>query len=310
MSVAPQTTLNGPVRFEGIGLHSGTAVAMTVHPAAADSGIVFERIDLDTPPEVRTIRAGAGCWVESALCTTLVNAHGTRIATIEHLMAAFAGTGIDNAHVTIGGPELPIMDGSARDFVAGFQAAGQRLLDMPLTAIRVLAPVEERQGDAMARLEPAQGFELHFAIDFAEPAIGRQERALSLSGQAFAQELAGARTFTRLSEVQAMRAAGLALGGSLDNAVVFDGANVLTPGGLRWPDEPVRHKMLDALGDLAVAGAPILGRYSGHKAGHALTGRLVRALLADPASHERVILSPEQAALLPGRGTAPAPLRG
>lgn len=302
MTVSRQTTLAAPVRFQGVGLHSGVRVAMSVHPAPADTGVVFERIDSEIPTGARTIRAGTDTWIESALCTTLANPQGTRVATIEHLMAALAGMGIDNARVTLDGPEVPIMDGSARDFVADFRAAGLRALDAPLCAIRIVAPVEVRHGDALARLEPGEGLHLRFVIDFVEAAIGRQELDLAMPGETFARELAAARTFARLSEVQAMHASGLALGGSLENALVFDGDRVLTAGGLRWPDEPVRHKMLDALGDLAVAGAPILGRYIGHKAGHALTGRLVRALLADPASHERVILSVAQAALLPGRG--------
>lgn len=303
-----QTTLKSLARFEGIALHSGASVTLTVHPARAGSGVQFERLDM--PPALRRIAACPENLVETSLCTRLVNAHGASVSTIEHLMAALAGCGIHNARITLDGPEVPILDGSARPFVAAFLRTGLRRLSAPLEAIRVLRPVEVQNGDAMARLEPAPYLSIAFEIDFpADAAIGHQAKDLTMCNGAFVRELSDSRTFCRQADVEVMRATGLALGGSYRNAVVVDGARVLSPGGLRHSDEPVRHKMLDAMGDLAVAGAPILGRYVGRRAGHTLTGRLVRALLADPLSHERVIVSAEDAHDLPGAGVLPSDLR-
>jgi UDP-3-O-[3-hydroxymyristoyl] N-acetylglucosamine deacetylase len=279
---------------------------MTVHPATADTGIVFERVDAPLPRARRTIAVGPESLLETALCTRIGNAAGLTVSTIEHLMAALAGCGIHNARIRLDGPEVPILDGSARPFVQAFLAAGLRRLQAPLNAIRVLRPVEVRAGEAFARFDPAPYLSIRFEIDFPEdPAIGRQEKALDMCNGAFVRELSDSRTFCRQRDVDAMRASGLALGGSYENAVVVEGAQVLSPGGLRHADEPVRHKMLDAMGDLAVAGAPILGLYTGHRAGHTLTGRLVRALLADPSAHARVVVGPEDAHSLPGAGLTP-----
>lgn len=303
-----QTTLKGAVRFLGVALHSGRTVRLAVHPAPAHSGIVFERIDLDLPRAQRSVTVGPDALIESPLCTRIGNADGVTVSTIEHLMAALAGCGIHNVRITLDGPEVPILDGSARPFVQAFLAAGLRRSRAPLQAIRVLRPVEVRAGDAFARLEPAPHLSIAFEIDFPDAAIGRQSGDLAMVNGAFVRELSDSRTFCRQADVDAMRASGLALGGTYDNAVVVEGARVLSPGGLRHADEPVRHKMLDAMGDLAVAGAPILGRYTGHRAGHTLTGRLVRALLADPATHVRVTLAADQAHALPGAGLVAADL--
>lgn len=293
-----QTTIGSATSFGGVGLHSNQPAQLTLWPAPAGHGIRFRRTDLalaDADIPARWDRV-----VPSALCTRIANAAGASVATIEHLMAALAGTGVHNVLATIDGPEVPILDGSAQPFVEAIRAAGVVGLGVPLRAIRVLAAVEVREGEAFARLEPAAGVEIDFRIDFAEPAIGRQAMRLDLANGAFLRELAASRTFCRMIDIAAMQARGLARGGSLDNAVVVDGDRVLNPGGLRRPDEPVRHKMLDALGDLALAGAPVIGRYTGHRAGHALTARLLSALFADPASHEIAVCDAEIGMRLPG----------
>jgi UDP-3-O-[3-hydroxymyristoyl] N-acetylglucosamine deacetylase len=222
--------------------------------------------------------------VPSKLCTLVANDDGAQVSTIEHIMAALAGLAVNNALIEIDGPEVPILDGSAAPFVAAILAKGIRAQAAPARAIRVLKVIEVRDGAAMARLEPAEMLEIDFRIDFAEAAIGQQSRHLNMSNGAFVRELCDSRTFCRQSDVLEMRSRGLALGGTLDNAVVFDGDRVLTPGGLRHADEPVRHKMLDALGDLALAGAPLLARYTGERAGHALTNRLLHKLFATPGA--------------------------
>lgn len=296
-----QTTLRSAVTFSGTGLHSGRRVRMTVHPASAEYGIWFRRTDvIGRDPMVQAH------WsqVENArLCTEIGNAQGVAVSTIEHLMAALAGCGIHNALIEIDAPEVPILDGSSAPFAAAFLARGVRELDAPLRCFEILKPVEVREGAAVARLEPARTLEIDFEIDFADAAIGHQHRRLSMANGAFLRELSNCRTFCRQADVDAMRAAGLALGGtSGENAVVFDGDRVVSPGGLRRPDEPVRHKMLDALGDLALAGAPILGRYTGSRAGHAMTNRLLRALFADPTAYRLVECDARQRRLLPGTG--------
>ncbi len=303
-----QTTIQTAVSFSGIALHSGASVTLCVRPAAADTGIVFERLDLALPRVARRISVSSNALIETNLCTRLGNAHGVTVSTIEHLMAALAGCGIHNALVTLDGPEVPILDGSARPYVDAFMRVGIRRLAAPLVAISVRRPVTVRAGEAWARLEPAAGLSIAFEIDFPDRAIGRQRLDLDLRNGAFVRELSDCRTFCRQADVDAMRAEGLALGGSYENAVVVSGARVLNPGGLRRRDEPVRHKMLDAMGDLAVAGAPILGRYTGYRAGHTLTGRLLRALLADRANFDRVEVDAETATNLPGVGIGYADL--
>lgn len=295
-----QTTITTIVPFKGIGLHLGKPARLAVHPAPAGHGIVFQRTDL--PAGEGRIPALWDRVVRKPLNTRIVNEFGASVSTIEHLMAAFAGCGIHNALVTIDGPEVPVFDGSSAVFVRAFLKAGLKELDAPLTAIRVLKPVEVRDGAAIARLSPADGLTIGFDIDFADRAIGRQSKRLSMANGAFVRELCNSRTFCRLSDVEAMQQAGLALGGTFENAVVVDGADVLTPGGLRHADEAVRHKMLDALGDLYTAGAPILGLYEGTRAGHALTNALLRALFADPTAWRYEIVDDATAAMLPGTG--------
>ncbi len=273
---------------------------MTVRPAGLGHGIWFRRTDVTGADPMVPARWDA--VTPSKLCTVVANADGVSVSTIEHVMAALAGSGIQNALIDIDGPEVPILDGSAAPFVAGFLTAGLVELDAPVRAIRVLKPVEVRDGAAIARLEPADMLEIDFRIAFEDRAIGTQARRMSMANGAFVRELSDSRTFCRQSDVDAMREHGLALGGTLENAVVFDGDRVLTPGGLRHADEPVRHKMLDALGDLALAGGPILGRYSGVRAGHALTNRLLRALFADPAAFQMVDCGPQTLGKLPGIG--------
>ena len=273
---------------------------MVLCPAPADHGVVFQRLDLDGPAAMVPAR-----WdhvVPSRLCTLVANQDGVSVSTIEHIMAALAGCAIQNALIQIDGPEVPILDGSSAQFVIGMLRAGIAVLDAPVRAIRVLKSVEVRDGDAAARLDPADRLEIDFQIDFAEAAIGRQSKSLNMANGAFVRELSDSRTFCRQSDVTFMRERGLALGGTLENAVVFDGDQVLSPGGLRHLDEPVRHKMLDALGDLALAGAPILGRYTGIRAGHAMTNRLLQALFADPMAWTESDCESQISGKLPGVG--------
>lgn len=294
-----QITLSRPLDFAGIGLHLGQPVHMVVHPAPADHGIVFRRIDLPGAPRI------AALWdrVEvSPLMTRIGGDGGASVSTVEHLLAALAGCGVHNALVDLDGPEVPVMDGSAAPFVRAIVDSGLAWLDAPLWAIEILDEVEVVRGAASARLSAAPSLQMEFFIDFTDRAIGRQSKRLSLANGAFVRELSDSRTFCRQADVEAMRAAGLARGGSLENAVVVDGARVLTPGGLRYPDEAVRHKMLDALGDLALAGAPILGLYTGIRAGHAVTNALLHALFSRAEAWRMVPCDAAIAARLPGMG--------
>lgn len=296
-----QATLKQGVTFTGVGLHSGAPVRLVLSSAPVDHGIRFCRTDLPGRPQI------AARWdhvTPSKLCTLLDDGAGATVSTVEHVMAALAGTGIHNALVELDGPEVPILDGSSAPFVDGILEAGIETQTAPLRAIRVLRPVEVREGDAFARLIPGDHLEIDFAIDFADAAIGHQEMRLDMANGAFLRELADSRTFCRASDVELMRRNGLALGGTYLNAVVVDGAQVLSPGGLRHQDEAVRHKMLDAMGDLALAGAPLLAQYQGHKAGHAMTNRLLRALFADPTAWQWEDCSPALEGRLPGAGVA------
>lgn len=296
-----QATLKTNVIFEGVGLHSGAAARLEIRPAPAGHGILFRRTDLT--PSV-DIPARWDHVTPSKLCTLLDNGQGQTLSTVEHIMAALTGTGIHNALIEVDGPEVPILDGSAAPFVMGILRAGIAMQAVPLRAIRVLRPVELREGEAYARLTPADHLEIEFDIDFTDEAIGHQEKRLDMANGAFLRELADSRTFCRQADVDMMRKNGLALGGTYLNAVVVDGAQVLSPGGLRHTDEAVRHKMLDAMGDLALAGAPLLARYTGHRAGHAMTNRLLRALFADPTAWAWETCSPDLADRLPGAGVA------
>ena len=292
-----QTTLADRIRITGTGLHTGAPVTCVLHPAAADHGIRFRRTD----------RGGAevaALWdrVIVSPLNTRIEENGVSVSTIEHLMAALAGCGVHNALVEIDGPEVPILDGSSAPFVRAILDAGIEVLDAPLRAIRVLRTVSVADGAARATLSPSAGLSIAFEIDFADRAIGHQAKKLNMANGAFVRELCDSRTFCRSADVDAMRAQGLALGGTFENAVVIDGDRVLTPGGLRHRNEAVRHKMLDALGDLYTAGAPILGRYEGVRAGHALTNRLLRALFSQPDAWTRVTVDHATAARLPGVG--------
>jgi len=300
MVVALQATLRTSVTFKGVGLHSGASARIVVRPAAVGHGIWFRRTDVTSGDNM--IAAIWHAAEHAALCTKLVNEAGHYVSTVEHLMAALAGCGIRNALIDIDGPEVPILDGSSSPFVEGLLKAGLRKQDAPTQAIEILKPVEVAHGDAKARLEPASVFSMQFDIDFTDEAIGSQSKSMTLANGAFVHELADSRTFCRKADVDQMHAAGLALGGTYDNAIVVDGADVLSPGGLRHADEPVRHKMLDAVGDLALAGAPIIGRYVGHKAGHTLTNKLLHALFADPSAYRFVDCDTHQSAFLPGAG--------
>ena len=301
-----RTTLKREITLVGMGLHSGRPARMVLRPAT-EGGIRFRRVDVRDRDNV--IPAGYDLVSDTTLCTLLTNEAGVSLGTVEHVMAALAGTGVTNALIDIDGPEVPIMDGSARRFVQAILRTGLTTVPGPLEAIRVLKTVRDVQGDVVAELSPAAALSIDFSIDFPDAAIGRQDRQLSMVNGAFVHELADCRTFCRRADVEAMQANGLALGGSLDNAVVVDGGAVLNPGGFRRTDECVRHKMLDALGDLALAGAPILGAYKGIRAGHGATNRLLRRLFATPGAWERVTLDAEQARYLPGAGIGAADLR-
>ncbi|MDG3042288.1 UDP-3-O-acyl-N-acetylglucosamine deacetylase [Roseicyclus marinus] len=300
-----QATLRQPVAFTGVGLHTGGPVRMIVRPKAAHMGLWFQRTDLEGSAP---IPARYDVVPMSRLCTKLQGEDGAEVSTVEHVMAALAGCGIHNAHVELDGPEAPILDGSAAPFVRAFLDAGIVRQSAPIHAIEILREVAVSEGDAWASLSPAPGLEMDFTIDFEDAAIGRQRRVASLANGRFVRELCDSRTFCRQADVDAMWAAGLALGGTYENAVVVDGGVVLSPGGLRHADEAVRHKMLDALGDLALAGAPILGRYTGVRAGHMMTNQLLRALFSRPDAWRFVECTPEQAARLPGMGVKVADL--
>ena len=278
---------------------------LVLRPAPANNGIVFRRVDIAGDNALTAVWDNVAV---SPLNTRLTNSAGVTVSTIEHLMAALAGTGVHNVVVDIDGPEVPIMDGSAAAFVRGIVGAGLTGLSAPLYAIEILADVIVEDRPAMAMLSPATSLQIDFDIDFADAAIGRQAKTLNMANGAFVRELCDSRTFCRSSDVDAMRANGLALGGTLENAVVVDGDQVLSPGGLRHSDEAVRHKMLDALGDLYTAGAPILGRYTGVRAGHAMTNRLLQALFAQPDAWRMTRCDAKIAARLPGVGVSKADL--
>ena len=267
---------------EGIGLHSGRPVWMSIGPAVAGTGIVFRRVDLGV-----SIAARYDLVADTRLCTLIASEQepSARVGTVEHLMAALAAIGVDNAIVEVDGPELPIMDGSSRPFMSLIHQAGLAAQPVVRELVEVRRTVRVTDGAAYAQLSPSPSFGIDLSIDFEAPAIGRQSMTVDrLDARRFASELAGARTFTMADEIDRLRAAGLARGGSLGNAVVVDGASVLNSGGLRWPDEFVRHKALDAIGDLALAGYAIRGRFTGHRSGHGLNNRILRALFADPAN--------------------------
>lgn len=298
-----QRTLRSSIDCVGTGLHSGRRTRLALHPAPSGSGIVFRRSDLG-----RDIPARFDHVVDTRLCTVLglPDDPAARIGTVEHVLAALTGAGVHNALVEVDGPEVPILDGSAGDFLFLIDCAGLVEQDERADCIEVCRRIRVTDGDAFAELRPAAfGLDLALSIAFDAAAIGRQALTLRLTPESFRAELAHARTFTLLREVEAMRAAGLARGGSLDNAVVVDGARVLNPAGLRMADEFVRHKLLDVVGDLALAGAPLRGRFVAHRSGHALNNRLLHALFAD-AANWRLAPAPEDAVPTPRRATQAA----
>jgi UDP-3-O-[3-hydroxymyristoyl] N-acetylglucosamine deacetylase len=295
-----QTTVSKPIIFEGIGLHKGLWSKLVVLPASIDSGICFKRIDVKAGNKF--IPAVLDNVVESELCTRLENSDGVNVSTIEHLMAALTGCGINNALLEIDGPEVPILDGSALAFVKEILKTGIKLQQQSLKAVRILETVKHKQGLAWAKFEPSTNPKMSFSIEFSDAALGTQSKTLDMSNGSFVRELCYSRTFCRYSEVEAMRSKGLALGGSYENAVVVDGKNVLSPGGFRHFDEPVRHKMLDALGDIALAGYPIIGHYDGYRAGHGITHGLLRNLFVDAGNFEIISCDKEIVENLPGIG--------
>lgn len=281
--MARQRSIRDAVAGSGIGVHSGKRVDIRLLPAPADSGITFRRTDLDTPAE---IPARAHLVRDTQLCTALVDDRGVRVATIEHLMSALAGVGIDNLIIELNAPEVPIMDGSAAPFVYLLQQAGIREQDAAKRFIQILEPVEVREGDKWARLSPFAGCRFDFAIDFDHPVFRHRnnETRLDFSSRRYIREISRARTFGFLRDIEYLQSHGLTLGGGLDNAIVVDDYRVLNEQGLRFDDEFVRHKLLDAVGDLYLLGAPLIGHYQGHKSGHDLNNKLCLALQNAPQS--------------------------
>ncbi len=293
-----QRTLKSLTRAVGVGLHSGQRVEITLRPAQPDTGIVFRRVDLAQPVD---IPVSAMAVSDTRLASTLSNG-GAKVHTVEHLMSACAGLGVDNLYVDITAEEVPILDGSAASFVFLLQSAGIELQNAPRRFIRVTKPVEVREGqgaaEKWARLDPYHGYKLSFEIDFSHPAVDStgQRVEFDMSINSYSRDIARARTFGFTKDVEMMRANGLALGGGLDNAIVMDDYKVLNAGGLRYDDEFVKHKILDAMGDLYVLGRPLLASYSAFRSGHALNNKLLRELLARTDAWETVTFPDEKLA--------------
>lgn len=289
-----QRTIKSIVKTVGIGLHSGRKVELTLRPAAPGTGIVFSRVDLPTPVDIPASAMSIG---DTRLASVLQK-DGARVSTVEHLMSACAGLGIDNLYVDVTAEEIPIMDGSAASFVFLIQSAGIEEQNAPKRFIKVKKPVEIREGDKFARLDPYFGFKLKFTIDFRHPAVDKtgQELEVDFANTSYVREIARARTFGFAHEVEMMRELGLARGGSMDNAIVLDEYRILNNDGLRYDDEFVKHKMLDAIGDLYVVGHPLLASYTAYKSGHGLNNALLRELLAHEDAYEIVTFDDPQAA--------------
>jgi UDP-3-O-[3-hydroxymyristoyl] N-acetylglucosamine deacetylase len=281
-----QRTLRNSIRATGIGLHTGKKIMMTLKPAPPDSGICFRRVDLAQPVDIPARAENVG---DTTLGTTLVNGDA-RISTVEHLLSAFAGLGVDNACVEVTAAEVPIMDGSAGPFVFLLQSAGIEQQDAPKRFIRVKKSVLVEDGDKWARFDPFEGFKVNFEIEFDHPIFKRrlQRATMDFSTTSFLKEISRARTFGFMRDLETLRAHNLALGGTLDNAIVLDDVGVMNEDGLRYEDEFVKHKILDAIGDLYLLGHSLIGEFSGHKSGHGLNNRLLRALLADKEAWEEV----------------------
>jgi UDP-3-O-[3-hydroxymyristoyl] N-acetylglucosamine deacetylase len=289
-----QRTLKNVIRATGVGLHTGEKVYLTLRPAAPDTGIVFRRVDLDPPVEIKACPENVG---DTRLSTALVQ-DGAKISTVEHLLSAFAGLGIDNAYVDVSAPEVPIMDGSAGPFVFLVQSAGVEEQNAPKKFIRIKRKVVVQEGDKQASFEPFEGFKVSFAIDFDHPAFTErtQYASIDFSSTSFVKEVSRARTFGFLRDLEMLRERQLALGGSLDNAIVVDDYRVLNEDGLRYEDEFVKHKILDAIGDLYLLGHSLVGAFHGLKSGHALNNRLLKELLADQTAWEEVTFRSEERA--------------
>ena len=282
-----QRTLKSLVKSSGVGLHTGQKVRMVLRPAPPDTGIVFRRIDLPSPVSIPARAESVG---EARLASTLIK-DGVKVHTVEHLMSALAGLGIDNAFVDLDAPELPIMDGSASPFALLIQQAGIEEQGAPKRFLRVRKTVEVKEGDKWARLEPYEGLRMSFSIEFRHPVIDRSTQSVTVdfAETSYLKEIARARTFGFMHEVEDLKDSGLALGGGLDNAVVLDEHSVLNSDGLRFADEFIRHKLLDAMGDLYLLGRPLLGAFTAHKSGHALNNKLARAALAEAGALETVV---------------------
>ena len=284
MKAGRQTTLRDRIAVSGIGIHSGRPVTLTLHPADAGTGVVFIRCGLNGKPELE-IRANAGSVTATELATVLGDAAGPGVSTIEHIMAALCGLGVDNCVIELDGPEAPIMDGSAAPFVDAIDQVGVAFLTAPRRYTKVLKPVRVAIGDSYGELRPySRGFRVEVEIDFVHPLIGKQALSIEVGPRTFRREVARARTFGFLKDVPHLWSAGYALGASLENTLVVADDRVLNPEGLRFPDEIVRHKALDAIGDLALAGAPILGAYRSVRGSHKLNHAVLSALITDPTA--------------------------
>ncbi len=289
-----QRTIRNSIRATGVGLHTGRKVLMTVRPGQPDTGIVFQRTDM---PGSQDIPARAGFVGETNLGTTLIQGDA-KVSTVEHLLSAFAGLGIDNARVEVNAPEVPIMDGSAGPFVFLLQSAGLEEQSVPKRFTRVKRTVRVEDGDKWAQFDPYEGFRVNFEIEFDHPIFKRrlQRATMDFSTTAFLKEISRARTFGFMRDLDMLRSRNLALGGTLDNAIVLDESRVLNEGGLRYEDEFVKHKILDAIGDLYLLGHSLIGEFSGHKSGHGLNNLLLRTLQADKSAWEEVVFErPDQA---------------
>lgn len=287
-----QHTVKETVVISGIGVHSGAPATLTIHPAPAGTGIVFVRSDITDRDNVIPAR-----WdhvVDTRLCTVIANKAGATVSTIEHVMSAFAALGVDNARVDIDGPETPIMDGSAKPFIDALDRTGLARQKAPRKVLVIKKTISVQDGDKEAILSPADGQFFGFEIEFDNALIGRQKYTLELKENTFRGEIAAARTFGFLHEVEMLRKMGLARGGSLDNAIVVDGDKVMNPDGLRFKNEFVRHKILDAIGDIYLAGTQMIGHYHGVKAGHAMNNKVLHALFADPTAYAIVTLNQQE----------------
>lgn len=281
-----QRTLKNIIRATGVGLHTGDKVYMTLRPAAPNTGIVFRRTDLNPPVELHSRPENVG---DTRLSTTLINGD-VRVSTVEHLLSAMAGLGIDNAYVDLSAPEVPIMDGSAGPFVFLIQSAGIEEQDAAKRFIRIKKPVIVQDGDKWAKLEPFDGFKVGFSVEFDHPLFNKRnsQAEMDFSTTSFVKEVSRARTFGFMRDIEMLRERNLTLGGSMDNAVVLDDYRVLNEDGLRYDNEFVKHKILDAIGDIYMLGHSLIGAYSAHKSGHELNNKLLRSLMADAAAWEEV----------------------